>query len=106
MGCRLDEKPPVKLPFTERLLQMVLPAPSTEKGYVVPLKTLKPPPIVARNPDEFATIPVEVTAVEFTEPTLMDVAARSPKVPVAPTLRLLAVKVVKLPVAPVHPFWR
>jgi hypothetical protein len=60
-----------------RLLHVMLPVPSAEKGYVVPLKTLKPPPLMARKPDTLATTPVEVTASEFTEPALMFVAARS-----------------------------
>ena len=37
-SCRLAV-PPVKVPFTTRLLQVVLPVPSTKKGDVVPLKT-------------------------------------------------------------------
>ena len=56
---------------------VTFPLPSTEKGYVVPLKTLKPPPLVARTPDALATTPVAVTEVEFTEPALTFVACRS-----------------------------
>jgi hypothetical protein len=82
---------------------VMLPVPSTEKGYVVPLKTLKPPPLMERNPDDLATIPRAVTASEFTEPAL-SVVMVPPKAeiesnePVLLTARLLVVSELNDPV--------
>ena len=61
---------------------VMLPLPSTEKGKVVPLKTLKPPPLVARKPELWAVTPVAIADVAFNWPVAIVEEARSPKLPV------------------------
>ena len=67
------------------------------------MKTLNPPPEVARNPLSPATTPVDSTEVDFTLPTLMSPAERDPKLPVPVTLRLPVTELGKVPGGPVAP---